>query len=218
MAGIFGALGLNDTERVFQATSGQTVIYDAITDYVTRTNNDIMRAMSIFVDSTTQDHKERYKLPGGGRLQSLGQNPQAQAAAVKATGGWDTAYPLTEYGAQIAGTRVSMAYMTVRDLERHVQTVVAQNVNTVRFEMLKAILNENQDTFVDINWGSLSIEPLANGDTVTFPPVIGSESDATEDHYLESNYLTANVSDTNNPYVTIEADLVHHFGKSSTLR
>jgi hypothetical protein len=207
-------LNLNDTEFVFQATEGQEVIYTIIQEHLDRVNADVLAAISVFVDRMTENHKERYKLPGGGFLQDLGQNPQAQAAAVKTFGGWDVAYPLTEYGAQIAGSRVTNAYMTVDDLDRHVKGVVEQNVRTVRRLLQTALLDNTQDTFVDINWGSLSIEPLANDDTVVYPPVIGSGIEATEDHYLESGYTSANISDTNNPYVTIEADLVHHFGES----
>ena len=214
MAGIFGILGLNDTEFVFQATQGQAVIYTAIQEHLARVNEDVNSAISIFVSEMSGNHKERWKNPGGGFLQDLGQNPQAQAAAVKTTGGWDVAYPLTEYGAQIAQSRVTNAYMTVADLDRHVSGVVEQNVRTIRKLVQSALLFSSQETFVDINWGSLAIEPLANGDTVTYPPVIGSGSDATEDHYLESGYTSANISDTNNPYVTIAADLNHHFGKS----
>ena len=100
------------------------------------------------------------------------------------------------------------------ELERHVSTIATQNVNTVRYELLKALLNNTQDTFVDPLHGSLGIEPLANGDSVTYPPVIASESEATEDHYLESGYAASAISDSNNPYVTIRDDLAHHFGIS----
>lgn len=214
MSGIFGMLGLGDTEYVFQATQGQEVIYSIIQAHLEQVNMDVLSAISVFVDTMTENHKERYKLPGGGFLQDLGQNPQTQAAAVKTYGGWDTAYPLTEYGAQIAASRVTNAYMTVDDLDRHVSGVVEQNTRTVRKLLQQALLLSSQDTFVDINWGSLAIEPLANGDTVVYPPVIGSGTEATENHYLESGYSSANISDTNNPYVTIEAELSEHFGES----
>ncbi len=214
MSGIFGMLGLGDTEYVFQQTQGQEVIYTAIQAHLDRVNQDVLSAISIFVAEITESYKERYKLPGGGFLQDLGQNPQTQAAAVKTFGGHDVAYPLTEYGAQIAASRVTNAYMTVADLDRHVSGVVEQNTRTVRKLLQEALLLSSQETFVDINRGSLAIEPLANDDTVLYPPVIGSGEEATENHYLESGYSSANISDTNNPYVTIAAELNHHFGKS----
>lgn len=213
MSAIFGALGLNDTDRVFKATVGQRVIYEEAVAYVNRVNAELDRIMAVFVERSTSDHKLRYKLPGGGHLARRG--PSGRYGAVKVTGYWDVAFPLEDFGAEIAGDDVSMAYMTVQELENHILTVTAKNVNTLRFEMLKALLNNTQDTFSDWLWGSLSIEPLANGDSVVYPPVMGSESEATEDHYLESGYLAANISDSNNPYETIRDDLEHHFGAST---
>lgn len=216
MSGIFGQLGLNDTEFVFAATEGQEVIYDLIQQHLDRVNADIAAAMEVFVAEVTETYKERYMLTGGGFLQSLGQNPQGRADDVKTYGGYDTAYPLTEYGAQISMTRIVEAYMTVADLNRHVTGVVERDVRTVRNELLKALFISSQDSFTDINHGSLLIEPLANGDAVTYPPIVGSGSDATEDHYLESDYTAANISDTNNPYVTIRDELVEHYDGTTT--
>jgi len=213
MSGILGLLNLSDTDRVFTSTQGQQAVYEAITQVVTRYNADLQAQLAVFVERTTSNYKLRYKLPGGGRLERLGR--QAPGGAVKAYGQWDVAFPLEGFGRQIAGARVDMAYMTAGDLDRHLKTVMIQDVNTVRFEVLKALLNNTQRTFSDPLWGDLSIEPLANGDTVVYPPVIGSEDEATEDHYLESGYAAGAISDTNNPYKTIADDLDHHFGTST---
>lgn len=210
MAGIFGILGLSDTERVFANTVGQAVVYDGIARLVDRYNQELTAALSVFVEEQTENFKERYKLPGGGRLQRRG--GYAASAAVKAYGGYDVAYPLEDFGAQLADSDVALAYMTLQDLDRHLDTIFAQDANTVRFEILKALLNNTQDTFVDPLHGSLTIEPLANGDSVTYPPVLGSESEATDSHYLESGYAASSISDTNNPYITIRDELEEHFG------
>ena len=210
MSGIYGALGVSDTDRVFLSTLGQSVVYDAINKVIADYNAELNAAKSLFVEKTTSDYKIRYKLPGGGKLQRLGN--QAPSAAVKTTGQWDVAFPLEGFGAALGGNRVDMAYMTAQDLDRHLKTIFIQDANTVRFEMLKSILNSAQDTFVDPHWGSLSVEPLANGDSVVFPPVLGSESEATDNHYLESGYLAASISDSNNPLVTGRDELEEHFG------
>lgn len=214
MASILGKLGLNDTDRVFQLTTGQAVIYEAIAEHMAMVNMEVDRVLSVFINSNTENYKERYKLPGGGKLQDMGFDPQSRPGLVKTTGQWDVAYPLSSHQAGVGWSKVTMAYMSVADLERHISTVIKQNVNTVRFEVLKAILDNTQGTFVDPLHGSLSIEPLANGDTVVYPPVVGSDTEATDDHYLESGYAASAISDSNNPYVTIEAELVEHFGKS----
>lgn len=210
MAGIFGKLGLSDTDRVFAATQGQRVIYDTAVAYINQVNAEIARILDVFVERTTSDYKLRYKLPGGGYLARRAGD--ARYGAVKASGSWDVAFPIEDFGAEIAGDDVSMAYMTVQEMENHINTVVAKNVNTVRFEMLKALLNNNADTFVDPLWGSLTIQPLANLDSVVYPPVLGSASEATDDHYLESGYAASAISDTNNPLETIRDEIEEHFG------
>jgi hypothetical protein len=210
MATIFGALGLNDNDRVFNATAGQRAIYDLSAQYVARYNADMEAAIGIFVDGTTTDHKLRYKLPGGGLLQRRG--TQSVPGAVKASGSWDVAFPLEDFGAQVAGDDVSLAYMTAQELQRHLDTVVNQDRNTVRYEILKAIFNSTAGTFVDPLWGSLTIERLANGDSVVYPPVLGSTSEATDNHYLESGYAASAISDTNDPVITLVDELEEHFG------
>jgi hypothetical protein len=206
-----GLLGINDTERAFVSTVGQQVVYDAVGELVSRYNAELQKMMSLFVEQTTENHKERYKLPGGGRLQKM--SGEAPSAEVKAYGGWDVAYPLEQFGASLGGSRVNMAYMTVQDLNRHVQTVFLQDQNTTRFEILRRLLNNAQRSFSDPLWGSLAVEALANGDTVLYPPVIGSEDEATENHMYISGYTAANISDTNNPFKTIATELEEHFGK-----
>jgi hypothetical protein len=212
MSGIFGILGLDDTDRTFVNVIGQEVVYDAIGTLLERYNIELNAAMAIFIQMETDSFKERYKLPGGGRLQRIG--PDGNPGAVKRTGQYDVAYPLEEFGAATGGNRVALAYMTVKELDTHLDTIFTQGVNTLRFELLKALFNNNQDTFIDELHGSLSIEPLANGDAVLYPPVLGSETEATEDHYLESNFLATAISDTNNPYLTIKDEIEEHFGSA----
>lgn len=211
MSGIYGALGVNDTDRVFINTLGQRVVYDAISQLVARYNADVAAQMRVFVEGApTENFKERYKLPGGGRLQRLG--TQSQPGAIKATGQWDVAYPLESFSGAIAAGRIDYAYMTVADLDRHIQTVTIQDTNTRRYEVLKALLNNTARTFSDPYNGSLSVQPLANGDSVLYPPALGTESEATEDHYLVSGYAAASISDNNNPLKTIRDELEEHFG------
>ena len=213
MAGIFGILGLDDNDRSFVNTIGQDVVYEASQQLMARYNADLMAAMSVFIEEQTEGFKERYKLPGGGRLQERG--GLASSGAVKASGYYDVAYPLRDYGAQIGGDRVSLAYMRINEYQNHLDTIMLQNTNTVRWAILHALLDDqagSAETFVDPIHGSLSVVPLANGDSVVYPPVLGSESEATEDHYAETGYTVANMSDTNNPFVTGKNELEEHFG------
>lgn len=210
MSGIFAALGLQDTDRSYINTLGQRVVYDAAIQLLEQYNAALNAAMGVFVERTTEDYKIRYKLPGGGRLQRRG--GQAQSGAKKAYGAWDVALPLEDFGDQLVGDDVTLAYMTMDEFDRHLDTIMLADVNTVRFEMFKSIFNNTARTFVDPLYGSLTIQSLANGDSVTYPPVEGSETEATDDHYLESGYAAASISDSNNPFATIRDELEEHFG------
>lgn len=209
MSGIFGVLGLPDTDRSFVNTIGQRVVYDAARELLNMYNAELRQMIALFCDFTS-DHKLRYKLPGGGRLQRRGGS--AQSGNVAATGQWDVAFPLEDFGAALGADRVAMAYMRLDEFQRHLDTVFTQDANTMRYEILKALLNNTQRTFVDPIYGNLLIEPLANGDGTLYPPVLGSETEADDTHHLETNYAPAAISDTNNPVATAVAELEEHFG------
>lgn len=208
MATIFGALTLSDSDRVFNASQGQAVIFDAVQAYLAAVNDEIAVSSALFVERSTSDYKSRYYLPGGGTLQKVGTD--GRPGSVKGAGNWDVAFPLEEFSAQLSGGQVAMAYMTVAELDRHVQTIAVQNVNTVRFEMLKRIFNNVELSFPDPLWGTLLVEPIANGDTVTYPAIAGAADPATENHFLGSAYAASSISDTNNPFITIRDELEEH--------
>lgn len=210
MSTIFGAINLADTDRVFSGGVDQKEIYAAAVEWINAQNAAVDAALSVFVEQDTAAYSIRYKLPGSGYLQE--RNEMGRPALVKAGGYWDVAFPLRDFGAGVGWNDVARAYMTAAELDRHIQTVYNQNVNTIRFEMLKALFKNTTTTFVDPVNGSLTVQPLANGDAVVYPPVLGSLSEATDDHYLESNYLYTAISDVNNPYATMSAELEEHFG------
>jgi hypothetical protein len=210
MSTIFGYLNLNDSDRVFNATQGQRVIYDAAVKWLQEREAEMNAVYSVFTEKTTDLFKERYELPGGGYMQEI---PHAQRPdSIKTNGYWDVAYPIKNYADAISGSRVDMAYMTVAKLENNILTVRNRSVNVTRRELLRALLYKEQETFVDPIRGSLLIEPLANGDAVLYPALPGAVAEATRQRYVGSNYLASAISDTNNPYATISAALTADFG------
>jgi len=210
MAGIFGHITRDDRDRVFTSTLGQRVFYEAAMEWINDRNADLQQAMSVLIERSTEDFKFRYKLPGAGYLQEV--NDQGRYGSVKASGQWDVAFPLRDYGAQVSGSDVDFRYMRVQDLERHLMTVASMNISTTRYLVLKRLFDNTQWTFTDPDQGSLSIEPIANGDTVVYPPIMGTDTEATEDHFLASTYTAANISDTNNPIKTMRDELLEHWG------
>jgi hypothetical protein len=213
---IYGAIGIAETaaDQVYVQTIGYDLVYEAAQAWLAEYNMELELAMDAFVERTTDRHSERYKLPPTGRLQRRG--GQARSAAAKAAGSWDVAYPLEDFGDVVAGDDVALAYMTAQQFQLHLDGVASRNTGTVRYELLKSLFNNTARSFNDetLNTPTLTIQPLANGDSVLYPPVLGSEAAAAENHYIETNYLAAAISDTNNPYATIAAELEEHFGQA----
>jgi len=180
MSGILGALGIAEAaaERTFISTLGQELVYDAVQAELAKYNEELNAVLGLFVERRTSAFKQRYELPGGGYLQKM--STKGKPDNVKATGYWDVAFPLEDYGRGLTVDRVSRAYMTAAQLNKHLDTIFIQDKNTVRLEIMKALLYASTWAFKDEIHGSLNVMPLANGDSVVYPPVLGATDEATE--------------------------------------
>jgi hypothetical protein len=209
MATIYGLLGIEDRDATVDSV-GQRTVYEATQALLDRHNEDVAAATAVFVQETTTNYQENYWLSGGGMMQLS--TRLTRPGAVKPVDSYTTAYDLLDYRDQLAWDDISMAYMTLAKYNMAVQNIAIRHANTVRFQILRHLLNNTNATFVDEIRGSLTIRRLANTDTTLYPPVIGSDTNADDEHYLESGYTAANISDTNNPFPTIRAELDEHFG------
>ena len=207
---IFGALGVPDNDYAFVNTYGQTVVYDATIAILGDHNDDMTATMALFVQADTKDHTMRYKLEGQGRLQETGR--QSRAAEVKPGGGWDVGFPLKNYAAAGAMDRVTYAYMRLAEYNKTLKTVMNQDRNTARYNILRALFNNTARVVIDELWGSITVQPLANGDAVLYPPVVGSEVNATAQNYLGVPSSATTFNDSNNPIPLLVNALEQHFG------
>lgn len=212
---VAGILGISDSEHTYVNKVGQSVVYDAVNQVLEMWNNELAAMMSMFVEKTTTDFEVKYKFIQGGRLQKQG--TLAPAGAGMTEGAWTVGFPLFQFGDAIGYDRVGIAYLNIAEVDRHIKAVRGRALNTLRWEILHRLLDNVQLSHDDTDLSgksALLIEPLANGDTVVYPPLMGTEAGATEDHYLESGYAASAISDTNNPIATMVADLSQHFGEA----
>jgi hypothetical protein len=207
---IFAALGVPDTDYAFLRTYGQEVIYDTTLQILGDHNGNLADVSKLFVERETKNHSEKYKLPGVGRLQRRGR--QSDTAAVKATGDWTVNYPLEDFGASLQIDDVSFAYMTLQDYDLHLGTILRQDMNVHRFEMLRAMFNNTARTFMDELWGALTVQPLANGDATLYPPVVGAEVNAAQNNFLGVATSAIAFADSNDPVPTIVNQIEQNFG------
>lgn len=207
MATIYGVMGLADSTRV--SVAGEVAVYDTVTALLAAYQRDLDAAMAALVQTpATTDYKENYYVPTGGQMQML--DEFGRPAAVKPFLKWDCSYDLMMFGDQFAQSDVALAKMTLAEAQRQLETVTLRHTQTVRHQILRHLLNKTNATFVDPEKGSLTIRRLANGDGTMYPPVLGSTTEAEENHYLGLNYTA--ISNTNNPYAAAKAELCEHFG------
>jgi hypothetical protein len=211
-----GILGIDDSERTYIEGVGQRQVFQATQDYVAMVNEDLARVTNLFIEKTTEDHKFRYYLPADGELQRV--SKRGEPAERKVTGSWDVALPLEGFGDAISTSRRDIAYMTLADYQRHVDGVLLRAKNTLRKEILRALLDNVNYTFPDELRGDLAVKALANTDGVLYPPVAGGTTAAEATHYVESNYATASITNTNNPIKTISRALRSRWGSNGDKR
>lgn len=209
---IAGMLKIADSDRTLVETVGQTVVYNAMQEILARHRASLQQAQGLFVARQTSNYSINYRMHGGGYLQKLGRLSRAEA--LKVTGEYTVQFPLEGWGDAFAISDIDLAYMTVSDLDRVFTTVQQRDINTRRQQIMTALFRNTVRVFTDEIRGDLNVQPLANGDAVLYPPVLGADDAATEDHYLASGYTVANISTTNDPVETLVEELIEHFGES----
>ena len=209
---ILGMLNSADSDYVKLHTFGQGLIYDGLQQILGNHNDDVAEARRLFVGMDTWVFQDIYKLAGYGRLQRRG--VQSRPGEVKASGEWTVGYPLEDFGAAIGISTVDWAYMDAREFNRHTETVLTQDMNTHRFEILRCYFNNTARPFVDPggHFPATTVQPLANGDAVIYPPVVGSEVPSSANNYLGVPAAATAITDANNPIPAMVAKLEERFG------
>jgi hypothetical protein len=213
MGVICRALNLSDAAKDYLLNVGESIVYDQTRRYLDEYNAMMEAALAVFVQGETEDHKTTYELPMGGMLQP--RRERSRSAAQAPADAYDVAYPLNDFGAEIAVNDIALKHMTVQRWDNVVEGIINQDKRRMRYELMRPMLNNAQRTVIDDLWGTLTVDPIANGDSVLYPPKVGSEVNQTLNHFIESNYLAANISDVNNPFATIADMFKDVFGSLS---
>lgn len=214
MATLNGVLGLLDSERDFINDVGHAIIYDHINAVLEEYNAEIANLFNVFVDHEITQDTLRFVSPIVGMSSAITEN--VPAAAVASTGSWDVAFPIRGWGDALGITRWGQAYMTVQALSSKLEGLKHRNLARIRRRIMIAL-------FEDTNWvgwldptqdnTALTIRRLANTDGTLFPPVFGSDTEADDDHYAETEagFTIADIADALNPLTRLRDEVVEHF-------
>jgi hypothetical protein len=164
----------------------------------------IMNEMLGQMVTRTIKHQVRYQLPAGGTLQPL--DASGNPLPVTPTGVYDVAFPIKGAGTAWGTDRISRAKMTVQDAARFTYDALQKDADWMRRHMLAALFDNTTYTYADPMYGNLTVQPLANGDAVTYVRA-GSATPATDTHYLAQANA---ISNSDNPFPTIYSELDEH--------
>ena len=202
MMGTFGFVGYEDLADERVVGDNIRIVDEAVRATVAEHNRQVNAALTELVQTTT-DYKLRYKLGSGGTLQPLDEwgNP----LPVKDAGYYDVAFPIQGGGTAWGDNRVSRALMTVGEADRMTLGVLRRDADWMRRHFLAALFDNTTWSFADEEKGTLTVQPLANGDAVTYARNNGTF--ATDTHYYAQ---AAAISDAANPFPTWKTELSEH--------
>lgn len=211
MATNFGFIALDHLMADKVNKANYALVDTAIRESLAEYNRQKVDTLASFVRVTT-NASERFRLPGSGTLQPLDAEGWGNPLVVNEQGHYDVAFPIHGAGDAFGFNRVTKAISTIADVDRELARVMRDDADWIRRHVLAAIFYNQTWSFVDIMdpaAPTLTIEPLANGDTVTYN-FVGGSAPATDDHYLHTTY--ALTGGNGSQFQTIFSELSEHPG------
>lgn len=205
----YGFVQLKDLFRTRASTVAPNVIRTAIEESLKEHTSNVNGLLASLVERTIVG-QEQFELPGGGTLQPIDED--GNPLPVKPSGSYQVAFPIQGGGTAWGNNRVTRALMTVDEANRFTVDALTRDADWVSRHLLAAILTPTSWVFNDAvgengsrGLGNITVQPLANGDAVTYTMTGGGISP--DNHYLAQ---LAAISDANNPFPAIRADLMEH--------
>jgi hypothetical protein len=188
-------------ERV--STVGVDIVRRAVQESVAEHTANVNALLSAMVQRTT-DHQIQFRLPGTGTLQPLDQD--GIPTPVVEQGHYTVAFPIQGGGTAWGTNRVTRELMTVEEANEYTLESIKRDSDWMRRHVLAAVFDNVSWNYTDEQYGVLAVQPLANGDAVTYVRA-GTGLAATDDHYLAQ---AAGIADASNPFPTIYRELMEH--------
>lgn len=177
-------------------------VREAIAETLAFHNAQVDALFAKFVHRTTE-FKIAFRSISSGTLQPLDErgNPLPIKGGVK----YDLGLPIQGAGSAWGDDRVSRAKMTIQQINDIVANITLRDLDWLRRHLLAALFYNVAWTYDDPDHGELTIQPLANNDTVTYNLKTGPN--VADNHYKAQ---AAAISDAANPYPAIRTELSEH--------
>ncbi len=198
----YGFINLESQAADRVTTVGERTIWEAIRESAAEYSRGVNALLASFARRTT-DFQIQFNLPGVGTLQPLDEH--GNPLPVRELGHYTVGFPIQGAGTAWGTNRITRARMTVEEADRQTLEAMKKDSDWMRRHLLAAIFDNVAWTFDDPDHGNLTIEPLANSDTVTYVRIGGTS--AIDEHYLAQ---AGAIADATNPFPTMYAELMEH--------
>lgn len=205
----YGFLSLQHLYNTRVNEVGIQRVWQAIQETLDEHNRVVNALMDTFVERTTVA-QEQIELPGSGTLQPIGED--GNPLPVAPSGSYQVAYPIQGGATAWGDNRVSRQLMTVQEAARNTQDALLKDRDWTFRHIMAALFDNATWTYTDKTGaggtkglGSITIQPLANGDSVTYLRRGGSH--AVDTHHLAQ---ASAIDNSNNPFPTIRTELIEH--------
>lgn len=202
---VYGFHSLADAFADRVTTVGVETVNTAIDQAMAEHRRQMEALIALFVRRTT-DFQVNYKGIAVTRNQPL--DEFGRPLPIKAPGKYTTAFPLQDSGNAFAFDWQAGLAMTVEEVNNNIAAIQMGDLRWVFDHIFAALFANASWTFNDPEHGALTILGLANGDTQTYNVFAGSDTGATDTHYLAQ--LNAIGAGADNPYPTIYQELSEH--------
>ncbi len=205
----FGFVGYEDLADQRVLDGNVRIVDAAIAASLAEHNRQLDALLTEFV-ARTSEYSARVKLGSSGTLQPA--DEWSNPIPIKPVASYDVAFPIQGGMTAWGDNRISRALMTVAEADSYTASMLQRDADWMRRHILAAMFDNTAWTFTDEEKGSLTVQPLANGDAVTFPRNNGTL--ATDTHYYAQ---AAAIADATNPFPTWKRELNEHPGNNGPL-
>ncbi len=182
------------------------VMNEAIRQTLNEHNRQLQTLFSLFVRQTTE-FKRVYRTAQAKKLTPLTAIGRPRPAIT--AGKYENAWPLQRAGIAWGAEYEARIQMTVQEVNDTLYEMQTADARWLRDHILAALFSKVSWTYTDDddNVGSLTINGLANGDTVNYQIITGSDAGTTDNHYLAQS---SSIDNSHDPFSTIRTKLTEH--------
>jgi hypothetical protein len=203
---VYGFHHLFDRFTDSVTTVGVQAVNDAITQAMAEHNRQMNAFTGIFVRRGVEPQTV-FRTPALTRNQPL--DEFGRPIPIKAPGRYTVGFPIQDSGNALGFTWQESLRQTVADINNTIAAIQTGDMRWVFDHILGALFASASYTFNDAdNAGTLTVMPLASGDTQVYNLFTGADAVATDTHLLaQANAIGAGAD---NPFPALYTELTEH--------